>query len=588
MSRPSPMLGRQFNCRPNMGWYNDLGEKCMRGYRNLSINVKLILLVLASSGTALLLALAVLVFNYINLIRESKIQQLSTLANVLGANSTAALSFDDTAAARELLSSLSLQGTIHYACLYNMKGQPFAEYKTGDLPDFVPPPPGPDGYKFVSNNYLDITQTVVREREKIGTIYLHASMQDLQNQLVNYAIIVAIVVVISLGVAVGLSSRLQRAISIPILQLAKTAQLVSANRDYSVRVRKYADDELGTLYNEFNDMLGQIERGENDLHQAHAQLKVRIRQLSDANVDLTREIAERKRAEGELDVAHKQLVDTARRAGMAEVATGVLHNVGNVLNSINVSATLVSDQLLNSKSQDLARAIDLMNQHAGNLDSFLREDEKGKHLCEFLSLVASRLESERKAMFNEMQSLAKNVNHVKTIVSMQQSYAGASALVETVNLPELIEDALALNASVIGKYGIELTRDFADVPPLQAEKQKVLQILVNLIRNAGDALVESGRKDCKLTLQIGPDVEQDEEYVHIAVIDNGLGIEEKNLTKIFSHGFTTKKYGHGFGLHSSANAAKEMGGSLSAFSNGPGRGAVFTLKLPFVPVEALT
>jgi two-component system, NtrC family, sensor kinase len=468
-----------------------------------------------------------------------------------------------------------------------VKGQVFAEYKTGDLPYFAPPPPGQDGYKFISDNYLDITQTVVREREKMGTIYLHASMQDLRNQLVNYAIIVAIVVIFSLGVAVALSSRLQRAISIPILQLAKTAQMVSANRDYSVRVQKFADDELGTLYNEFNDMLGQIERGENDLHQAHAQLKVRIRQLSDANVDLTREIAERKRAEGELDIAHKQLLDTARRAGMAEVATGVLHNVGNVLNSINVSATLVADGLRNSKCQDLARALDLMNQHADHLDSFLREDEKGKHLCEFLNLVTSHLENERKSMFNEMQSLAKHVNHVKTIVSMQQSYAGASALVETVSLPELIEDAIALNASIIGKYEIELTRDFADVPPLQAEKQKVLQILVNLIRNAAEALVESGRKDRKLTLQISLNEEPDNENMQIAVIDNGLGIEEKNLTKIFSHGFTTKEYGHGFGLHSSANAAKEMGGSLSAFSNGPGRGAVFTLKLPFIPVEAL-
>lgn len=183
-----------------------------------------------------------------------------------------------------------------------------------------------------------------------------------------------------------------------------------------------------------------------------------------------------------------------------------------------------------------------------------------------------------------MQSLAKNVNHIKTIVSMQQSYAGTAGVEETVVLADLMEDAMMLNASSLGKHEIEVIRDYIPFPPVQIQKQKVLQILVNLIRNARDALVDSGAKDRRLTLRIRIGDEPDK-IVEIDVIDNGVGIREENLTKIFSHGFTTKKHGHGFGLHSSANAAQELGGKLTAYSDGPGQGAVFTLELPFKPVE---
>jgi C4-dicarboxylate-specific signal transduction histidine kinase len=557
----------------------------MRSFKNLSIKAKLNLLVLVSSGAALLLASAVLVFNDARLIGSSKVQQLSALAKVLGANSTAALTFDDPAAARELLSSLNLQPTVQFACLYNAKGQVFAAYQREKQVDFTPPPPRADGHEFAAGNYLDVTQKITHDGEAVGTIYLHASMEDLNDQLLRYAGIVAIVIMVSMGLAITLSSRLQHIISVPILQLAKTAQMVSANRDYSVRVQKYANDELGTLYNEFNDMLGHIERGEKELQQAHAQLKVRVQQLSDANLDLTREIAERKRAERELEIAHRQLLDAARRAGMAEVATGVLHNVGNVLNSINVSSTLVADRLRNPRISELTRALDMLNRHAGDLGDFLKEDEKGKQLCDFLKLVTPHLDHERKMMLDEMQSLAKNINHIKTIVSMQQSYAGASGVIETVVLTDLIEDALVLNASSFGKYEIELVRDYAAMPQMQVEKQKVLQILVNLVRNARDALVESGRNDRRLTLRTGIGGDEKVKKVRIEVIDNGVGIAGKNLTRIFSHGFTTKKHGHGFGLHSSANTVKELGGNLFAHSDGPGRGAVFTLELPFMPAR---
>ena len=561
----------------------------MRALKNLSIKSKLNLLVLIPSGAALLLASVALVINDADLIRSSRVQQLSALAKVLGANSTAALTFDDPAAAREMLSSLSAQPTVQFACLYNAKGRVFATYARPGGAHFSPPPPGADGYEFVAGNYLDVTRETTRDGEKVGTVYLHVSMEDLSSQVRRSVAIVAVVMLVSLGVAALLSSRLQRIVSTPILQLAQTAQRISANHDYSVRVRKHANDELGTLFDQFNAMLDQIERGEKGLQQAHAEMEVRVEertgQLSQANLELTGEIAERKRTEHKLETVHQELIDAARRAGMAEVATGVLHNVGNVLNSVNVSATLVADRLRRSKVAELSRALDLINHDAADLARFLTENKKGEQLCSFLQLVASHLTRDRSKLLDEMDSLTKNVDHVKTIIAMQQSYARAGGHVETLEMADLVDDALKLNASSFEKHGIELVREYADTPRVELDKQKVLQVLVNLVGNARDALVESGRKDRRLTVRIKIGSASREKKILVEVIDNGVGIAKENLTRVFSHGFTTKKEGHGFGLHSSANAVKELGGALRAHSDGPGHGAVFTLELPLKPLE---
>jgi two-component system, NtrC family, sensor kinase len=561
----------------------------MRVLTNLSIKSKLNLLVLIASGAALFLASIALVINDANLIRSSKVQQLTALAKVLGANSTAALTFDDPATAREVLSCLNAQPTVQFACLYNAKQRVFATYVGAGGADFSPPPPRGDGDEFVDGNCLDVTQEIVRNGEYLGTVYLHASMADLSAQLRRSVAIVVLVMLVSLGAALLLSSRLQRIVSAPILQLAQAAQSISANRDYSLRVHKHANDELGTLFDQFNTMLDQIEGGGKELQQAHADLELRVdertEQLSRANADLTREVAERKRTEQELDTVHQQLVDAARRAGMAEVATGVLHNVGNVLNSVNVSATLVVERLRRSKVPDLRRAVEMLNHDGAEAVRIHAEDGKAKQLRAFLQLAASHLTRDQGELLEEMQSLTKNVDHVKTIVAMQQSYARAGGVVETVVLSNLVDDALKLNAASFGKHEIELVRQYADAPQVRVDKQRVLQILVNLVRNARDALVESGRNDRRLTARVKTGGQPGDEKMLVDVVDNGTGIAKENLTRIFSHGFTTKREGHGFGLHSSANAARELGGSLTAYSDGPGRGAVFTLELPFKPKE---
>jgi len=134
-----------------------------------------------------------------------------------------------------------------------------------------------------------------------------------------------------------------------------------------------------------------------------------------------------------------------------------------------------------------------------------------------------------------------------------------------------------MNALAIERHGVQLVREYSRSPAVLVEKHKVLQILVNLIRNAKYALDERGHSDKRLTLRVGVN---GNDMVKILVIDNGVGIPPENLERIFAHGFTTKKHGHGFGLHSSVLAAKEMGGTLTVHSDGPGTGATFTLELP--------
>jgi PAS domain S-box-containing protein len=295
---------------------------------------------------------------------------------------------------------------------------------------------------------------------------------------------------------------------------------------------------------------------------------------------ISKDITTIKEAEAKLKEVHQQLIETSRQAGMAEVATNVLHNVGNVLNSVNVSASVVLENSKNSKIPSLAKVVALLDEHAADLGSFIVTDAKGRQVPAYLSQLAGQLAREQEQAIKELELLRQNIEHIKDIVAMQQSYAKISGVTETVRVVDLVEDALGMNAGALTRHEVELIREYTDVPPVTVEKHKVLQILVNLIRNAKNACDESGRKDKKLRLQIS----RNERKVLITVIDNGIGIPPENLTRIFNHGFTTRKNGHGFGLHSGALAAEELGGALTAHSDGPGQGAAFTLELPLPSV----
>ncbi len=295
------------------------------------------------------------------------------------------------------------------------------------------------------------------------------------------------------------------------------------------------------------------------------------------------DITEDKAAAARLAELNHKLVETSRHAGMAEVATGVLHNVGNVLNSVNVSAGIVAEKLRRSKAPKLAKAAALLTEKNGSLGHYLTEDENGRKLPGYLAKLGEHLVAENTALLSEVDQLGRNIEHIKEVVAMQQNYAKVSGVFETLPLDRLVEDAIAMNYGAFERHRVIVERRFAPAPPARVDKHKVLQILINLLRNAKYALDDVDTPDKKITISI----QAAGEFVSIAIADNGIGIPAENLDRIFGHGFTTRDSGHGFGLHSGANAAREMGGNLSVHSDGIGHGATFTLELP-VAADAAT
>jgi signal transduction histidine kinase len=304
-------------------------------------------------------------------------------------------------------------------------------------------------------------------------------------------------------------------------------------------------------------------------------------ELQMANERLEQRVEERTR---KLLEAERELVDAARMAGMAEIATNVLHNVGNVLNSVNVSADLITRKLAASKTLGLAKAVNMMNEHAQDLGQFMTHDEKGKLLPVYLNQLVGSIATEQSGIIDELAQLTKSIDHIKDIVSTQQAYAGAARLVEPLNIVDLFEDALRMNSGALSRHHVTVTKDYQATPTIIGDKHRLLLILINLISNAKYAMSRVSDHQRHLTLGIKI---IDNATLRLSVADQGEGIAAENMARIFNHGFTTRKEGHGFGLHSCALAAVEMNGHIRVHSDGPGRGAVFTLEIPLETAPAL-
>jgi len=330
-----------------------------------------------------------------------------------------------------------------------------------------------------------------------------------------------------------------------------------------------------------------LRRKQEELQKAHllleSQVLSRTAELAQANsslrqktLSLEHEIEERERMQQEVSRTHQKLLEASRLAGMSEIASNVLHNVGNVLNSVNVSTTLVMDSVRKSRVANLAKVASLLQEHRQDLAAYLTTNPKGCQVPSYLANLSKQLLDDKALTLKELESLRENVEHIKEIVAVQQNYAKVFGVKETVHIPSLVEDSLRMNLGGFQRHGVQILRDFQNVPPVNVEKHKVLQILINLLSNAKYACSQSGRPDKSVTLRVA----NGNGSLKISVSDNGIGIPPENLARIFNHGFTTRSDGHGFGLHGSALAAKEMGGSLSVRSDGPGQGASFTLELP--------
>jgi PAS domain S-box-containing protein len=299
------------------------------------------------------------------------------------------------------------------------------------------------------------------------------------------------------------------------------------------------------------------------------------------SVGFLEDISRHKHMEIEVERVQKALMAASRQAGMAEVATNVLHNVGNVLNSVNVSASLVAERLKQSKGARLGDVAALIDQHQADLPGFFEKDPRGQKLPQYLTALAAQLQNERNSLLEELAGLRANLDHIKEAVTMQQTYAKRCGVLETVAVVDLVEDSLRMNTGALTRHQVALKRDYRDQLEITVDKHKVLQILVNLIRNAKYACDESGQADKQVMVRI----ESVPEGARISVIDNGVGIAADVMGRLFSHGFTTRQSGHGFGLHSAALAASELGGALIALSDGAGRGATFQLTLPLQQLE---
>ncbi|MGG7650768.1 DAHL domain-containing protein [Pseudomonas sp. ES4] len=303
-------------------------------------------------------------------------------------------------------------------------------------------------------------------------------------------------------------------------------------------------------------------------------------ELQTANERLEQRVEERTR---ELIEAERELVDAARMAGMAEIATNVLHNVGNVLNSVNVSADLITRKIAVSKTLGLGKAVNMMNEHADDLGQFMTFDEKGKLLRGYFNQLVDSIATEQSSIVDELSQLTKSIDHIKDIVSTQQAYAGAARLVEPLNVVDLFEDALRMNSGALSRHHVVVTKNYQDTPTIIGDKHRLLLILINLISNAKYAMSKISDRQRQMILGVKI---VDNATLRLSVEDQGEGIAAENITRIFNHGFTTRKEGHGFGLHSCALAAVEMNGHLRVHSDGPGHGAVFTLEIPLETAHA--
>ena len=311
-----------------------------------------------------------------------------------------------------------------------------------------------------------------------------------------------------------------------------------------------------------------------ELTKAHEKLETRVKERT---VELTKEIADRKLAQEELARLNTYIAEVSHRAGMSEVANSVIHNVGNALNSINVAVSTINTEIKSSPLATLPKISEMLKQHSGNLSDFLSNDEKGQKLPKLIELLSEQWQIENVTLISETKQLKESVEHIREIVSRQQSLSGKMGIDENINISDLINNCLSFYVTNFKNAHIIVSMD--NEPNLEwiGDRSKITQILLNLIMNAEESLLacQSQPKTLKIT-----SYNNKNDGIQIEVADNGLGIEPAVLNKLFGYGFTTKPFGHGLGLHASAIAANEMEGTLQAFSAGKDKGATFILSLP--------
>lgn len=311
---------------------------------------------------------------------------------------------------------------------------------------------------------------------------------------------------------------------------------------------------------------------------ALATSKVQNEEEHAGHIYMAVDIRDRKAAEEALRLAQQQLIDASREAGKSEIAANVLHNVGNVLNAVNVSANVLDGIVRKSKVDSVSKVAKLLAKNSENIGDFLQNDPKGKKVPGFIQALSEQLSKEKAHILEEIGALLSKVDHVKDVVRAQQSFAKSSRVVEYITPNELVDSALSLSPSLSNARDVKIQKQLGDSRlKVGVDRNKVLQVLLNFLSNAHHAVLdhESNEKVITISATIT------DRHLNLDVIDNGVGIPKDNLDRVFEHGFSTKSEGHGFGLHSCANSVTELGGKISCASEGIGRGAKFSLSVPY-------
>ncbi len=538
-----------------------IGRRMRRWLGGKSVRHKFGFVTIFTVTCAALAAAAALLAYRVYAQRADYESEALALTRIVAENAAGPVSFQDAAAAVAVLTPLRAKPAIRGAVIDLPDRSAFATY--GD--------PGPhrawladDRASGYDGWLLHTVAPITGDSAPLGSVHLVSDLRPmvwaaLRSSLVALGLALSLALLLSLFVL----SRLRGVILDPIENLHAATRRVADSADFSQRAAVISGDEMGELTLAFNRMLERLQAKEAELRAA--------------NTKLTDEIAERARLEA-------RLLETSRQAGMAQVATGVLHNVGNVLNSVNISANLLRDALTaNPQLKLLKQAADLMRAQGETLPRWLADDERGRLVPKLVMEVSDQLAAGQPETHRELDHLVQNVDHIKQIVAMQQSYAKAGGVMQTVRPADLFEEATRLAQASADRHGVRITPYFASTPQMETDRHQVLQILVNFITNAVQAVKARPDGDRRITLHLAHEAGK----IVFTVEDNGAGIAGENLQKIFQHGFTTRKDGHGFGLHSGALAARNLGGKVRVQSDGPGRGARFSLDLPLRAPAAL-
>jgi signal transduction histidine kinase len=323
-----------------------------------------------------------------------------------------------------------------------------------------------------------------------------------------------------------------------------------------------------------------IIRPDGTIRHLHSIASTTHEQTGSCVAGITLDVTERVSAERREQGLQQKLRESSHQAGMAEVATVVLHSVGNVLNSLGIANETIRRDLNALRLEQLEQATALIQANRATLASYLTDDARGRHLPDYMPALSAEISSKVQAVQAELDTIDTLLEHLRNIVSAQKMRAQIGGHRELVNLQELLEAALAAQEFELSH--ILVLRDYEDLPLVTTDRHKVLLILVNLLENARDAVLASVTQPGRIAVHLG----REGDHALISIEDSGIGMSADVLSRLWRFGFTTKPNGRGFDLHNSANAAREIGATISAHSDGPHQGARFVLRLPLPKADA--